>query len=102
MGGGIAESRGGRSESSTDSLRLENNPRIQGIAYVRLNNLRAAQTAYEAALASGFQRDEELVKLFRLLFQLAATNQQAAKAVEFGEKAYGAGALNSNDLLIMS
>jgi hypothetical protein len=75
---------------------------FRGISYVRLNKLKAAQTAYEAALATGFYRDEELVKIFRLLFQLAATNQQAAKAMEYGEKAYGAGGLNSNDLLIMS
>ena len=75
---------------------------FRGISYVRMNKLKAAQTAYEAALATGFYRDQELVRLFRLLFQLAATNQQAAKAVEFGEKAYDGGALNSNDLLIMS
>jgi len=75
---------------------------FKGISYVRLNKSKAAQTAYEAALASGFYRDQELVKLFRVLFQLAATNGQAAKAMEYGEKAYGAGALNSNDLLIMS
>jgi hypothetical protein len=75
---------------------------FRGISYVRLNNSRAAQKAYEAALATGAYKEEELVKIFRLLFQLAATNQQPAKAIEYGEKAHDIGALKSNDLLIMS
>jgi tetratricopeptide (TPR) repeat protein len=74
----------------------------KGIVYVRLNNLKAAQTAYEAALATGAFKAEELVKVFRLLFQLAATNKQDAKAIEYGERAAAAGAANVNDQLIMS
>jgi tetratricopeptide (TPR) repeat protein len=75
---------------------------FRGISYVRLNNLKAAQNAYEAALSTGVYKEEELVKIFRLLFQLAAANQQPAKAIEYGEKAYDIGALNSSDFLIMS
>jgi tetratricopeptide (TPR) repeat protein len=75
---------------------------FRGISYVRLNNLKAAQRAYEAALSTGVYREEELVKIFRLLFQLAATNRQYARAIEYGEKANDIGALRSNDLLIMS
>ncbi len=75
---------------------------FQGFAYVRLNNLKAAQAAYEAALATGAFKAEELVRVFRLLFQLAATNKQNAKAIEYGERAVAAGAANENDLLIMS
>jgi hypothetical protein len=75
---------------------------FKGISYVRLNYLGAAQRAYEAALSTGAYKEEELVRLFRLLFQLAATNQQPAKAIEYGEKAYDVGALKSNDFLIMS
>jgi len=74
----------------------------RGIAYVRLNNLKAAQTAYEASLATGAYKAEELAKLFRLLFELAASNKQDAKAIEYGERAAAAGAANENDLLIMS
>jgi len=73
-----------------------------GIAYVRLNNLKAAQTAYEASLATGAYRAEELVKVFRLLFELATANKQDAKAIEYGERAATAGAATENDLLIMS
>jgi tetratricopeptide (TPR) repeat protein len=75
---------------------------FKGICYVRLNNLKAAQTAYEAALATGGYSAEELPKTYRLLFQLAATNQQAAKAIEYGKQAAEAGSANDNDLLIMS
>ena len=74
----------------------------QGIAYVRLNNLKAAQAAYEAALATGAFKAEDLVKVFRLLFQLAAANKQDVKAIEYGERAAAAGAATENDLLIMS
>jgi predicted negative regulator of RcsB-dependent stress response len=75
---------------------------FRGISYVRLNNLKAAQTAYEASLATGAYKAEELGKMFRLLFQLAATNKQDAKAIEYGERAAAAGAATENDLLIMS
>jgi tetratricopeptide (TPR) repeat protein len=42
------------------------------------------------------------VGIFRVLFQLAATNQQSSKAIDYGEKAYAIGALKPNDLVIMS
>jgi len=85
--------------SAYDTKTIED---FRGFSYVRLNNLKAAQKAYEAALSTGAYKEEELVILFRALFQLAATNQQPAKAIEYGEKAYDVGALKSNDLLIMS
>jgi tetratricopeptide (TPR) repeat protein len=75
---------------------------FKGICYVRLNNLKSAQTAYEAALATGGYTADELPKTYRLLFQLAATNQQATKAIEYGKQAAEAGSANDNDLLIMS
>jgi tetratricopeptide (TPR) repeat protein len=75
---------------------------FKGICYVRLNNLKSAQTAYEAALATGGYSADELPKTYRLLFQLAATNQSVTKAIEYGKQASEAGAANDNDLLIMS
>ena len=72
-----------------------------GIAYVRLNDFKSAQKAYETALATGAYRAEELVRIFRLLFQLAAFNKDA-KAIEYGVQAAAAGAATENDLLIMS
>jgi tetratricopeptide (TPR) repeat protein len=75
---------------------------FKGICYVRLNNLKSAQSAYEAALATGGYTADELPKTYRLLFQLAATNQQSTKAIEYGKQAADAGAANDNDLLIMA
>ncbi len=75
---------------------------FKGICYVRLNNLKAAQTSYEAALATGGYPADELPKTYRLLFQLAATNQQGSKAIEYGKQASDAGAATADDLLIMS
>jgi hypothetical protein len=71
-------------------------------AYVRLNNFKAAQAASEAVLATGALRDEELAKLFRALFQLAASNNQGTKAIEYGKQSFDAGVMQTNDLLIMS
>jgi len=75
---------------------------FKGICYVRLNNLKSAQQAYEAALATGGYAADELPKTYRLLFQLAATNKADAKAIEYGKQAADAGAANDNDLLIMA
>jgi hypothetical protein len=75
---------------------------FKGICYVRLNNLKAAQTAYEQALATGGYSADELPKTYRLLFQLAATNKADAKAIEYGKQAADSGAATDDDLLIMS
>ncbi len=69
---------------------------------MRLNNLKAAQTAYEQAVATGGYSPEELPKTYRLLFQLAATNKSDAKAIEYGKQAADAGSATDDDLLIMS
>jgi tetratricopeptide (TPR) repeat protein len=75
---------------------------FKGYSSISLDKFKATQTAYEAGLASGLYKEEELVRVFRALFQLAAALQQPAKAIEYGEKANDLGALKSNDLLIMS
>jgi len=75
---------------------------VQGYSNISLDKFKAKQAAYEAALSRGVYKEEELVRVFRALFQLAAVNQQSAKAIEYGEKANELGALKPNDLLIMS
>jgi hypothetical protein len=75
---------------------------FKGICYVRLNNLKAAQQSYEAALATGGYAADELPKIYRLLFQLAATNKQDAKAIEYGKQASESGSATDEDLLIMA
>jgi hypothetical protein len=82
-----------------DKLKIDE---FKANCYVRLNNLKAAQTSYEAMLATGALPPEELPKHYRALFQLAASNQQGTKAIEYGKQAFEAGALQTNDLLIMS
>jgi tetratricopeptide (TPR) repeat protein len=75
---------------------------FKGYAYVKLNNLKAAETAYEAALAAGGLSAEDTAKTNRMLFQLAAKNQQNAKAIEYGKTATESSAATPNDFLIMS
>jgi hypothetical protein len=75
---------------------------VQGYSSISLDKFKATQSAYEAALSRGAYKEEELVRVFRALFQLAVVLQQPAKAIEYGEKANDLGALKSNDLVIMS
>ena len=75
---------------------------FKGICYVRLNNLKSAQAAYEQALATGGYSADELPKTYRLLFQLAATNKSDAKAIEYGKQAADSGSATDEDLLIMA
>src|ERR1700731_3499721 len=82
-----------------DKLKIDE---FKANCYVRLNNLKAAQTSYEAMLATGALPPEELPKHYRALFQLAASNQQGTKAIEYGKQAFEAGSMQTNDLLIMS
>ncbi|HEY2781233.1 MAG TPA: hypothetical protein VGI90_10680 [Steroidobacteraceae bacterium] len=83
---------------------LESKPvqEFKGNSNINLDKYRSMQSAYEAALSKGAYKGEELVRVFRLLFQLAASLHQNTKAVEYGQKANDLGALKSNDLLIMS
>jgi len=91
-----------RSKSPLTNYDVKSIEEFTGITNVRLHNLTAAQTAYEAALATGAYKTEELAKIFRLLFQLAAVNKQDAKAIGYGERAADAGSASENDLMIMS
>jgi tetratricopeptide (TPR) repeat protein len=91
-----------RSKSALTNNDLKTIEEFTGVANIRLNNLKAAQSAYEAALATGAYKAEELAKVFRLLFQLAATNKQDAKAIEYGTQVAKSGAATDNDLVIMS
>src|ERR1700731_1590718 len=56
---------------------------FKGYSSVNLDKFRATQSAYETALSRGAYKEEELVRVFRALFQLAAALQQPAKAIEY-------------------
>jgi hypothetical protein len=75
---------------------------FKGFAYVKLNNLKAAEQAYEAALATGAYTPEDAAKTTRMLFRLSAGNQQYAKAAEYGKQVAESGAATADDLAILS
>jgi hypothetical protein len=75
---------------------------FKGFVNVKLNNMKAAQAAYEAAIATGGYTAEEAGKTYRMLFRLAAGNQNYPKAIEFGKQAVDAGVTNNDDLVVMA
>jgi tetratricopeptide (TPR) repeat protein len=75
---------------------------FKGFAYVKLNNLKAAEQAYEAALATGAYTPEDAAKTTRMLFRLSAGNQQYAKAAEYGKQVAESAAATPDDLAILS
>jgi hypothetical protein len=75
---------------------------FRGFAYVRLNNLKSAQQNYEAAIATGGYTPEEAAKTTRMLFRISASNQQYAKAIEYGKQVAEAGTATTDDLGAMS
>ena len=52
---------------------------FKGFAYIKQNNLKAAESAYEQAVATGGYTPEELARTNKMLFQLAASNRSARK-----------------------
>jgi hypothetical protein len=75
---------------------------FKGFAYVKLNNLKEAEKAYEQALATGAYGAEDAAKTTRMLFRLAAGNQQYAKAAEYGKQVAESGSATPDDLGILS
>jgi hypothetical protein len=75
---------------------------FKGFANVKLNNMKAAEQSYEAALATGAYSPEDSAKTTRMLFRLSAGNQQYAKAAEYGKQISETGAATADDLGIMS
>src|SRR6266850_480340 len=75
---------------------------FKGFAYVKLNNLKAAEQAYEVALSTGAYTPEDAAKTTRMLFRLSAGNQQYAKAAEYGKQVAESGSATADDLGILS
>jgi tetratricopeptide (TPR) repeat protein len=75
---------------------------FKGFAYVRLNNLRAAQDTYETALATGAYTPEETQKTNQMVLRLAAGNQDYATAVAYGEHLAAAGSATAGDLTVLA
>jgi hypothetical protein len=75
---------------------------FKAYAYVKLKNLKDAQSAYEEELATGAATVQETAYLFRMLFRLSAGNQEYAKAAEYGKRVVDSGAATADDLAILS
>jgi hypothetical protein len=71
-------------------------------ADIKLQHYKEAESDLEAALATGQYSPEEAAKNNKVLFQLAAQNQQYAKAVEVGKQLTDQGQFSPNDLTIMA
>jgi tetratricopeptide (TPR) repeat protein len=75
---------------------------FKAFVYIKMNNMKGAQQAIEAAMATGEYTPEEAAQKTKALFRIAASSQQNAKAIEYG-KSFADGPQGSvEDLTIMS
>jgi tetratricopeptide (TPR) repeat protein len=74
----------------------------KGFAYIKLSKYKEAEAAYEQAMATGLYTAEDSAKTTKMLFQLAAQNQQFQKALEYGKSATEQPSATPNDFLIMA
>jgi hypothetical protein len=75
---------------------------FKGFAEFRLSKYKEAEADYEAALASGEYTPDEAAKTTKLLFRVAAQNQQYAKAIEYGKQVADTPTATPDDLSIMA
>ena len=75
---------------------------FKAFAYIKLNNLKAAQQSYEAAIATGAYSSEDLAKTTRILFKVTASTQQNVKAIEYGKQVAESGTATVDDLGILA
>jgi hypothetical protein len=75
---------------------------FKGFVYSKMNNLKAAQQAIEAAMATGEYTPEEATQKTKALFRISAGSQQNAKAIEYGKSFADGPAGSADDLTIMS
>jgi outer membrane protein assembly factor BamD (BamD/ComL family) len=73
-----------------------------GFANVKLGNLKAAQAAFEKALATGAASAEDKTSITRTLFGIAASSNQYQKTIDYGKEMSDAGTATPNDLAIIA
>jgi hypothetical protein len=79
--------------------------KIEGFRFyadVKLQHFKEAQADLEAEIASGQESPEDTAKNNKILFQLAAQNQNYPKAIEVGKQLADQGQLSPNDLTILA
>jgi len=65
---------------------------LKAFAYVKLNNMKGAEQAWEAALATGAASPEDTLRFTRAVFQLSYNAKEYPKAIEYGRKLADLGA----------
>jgi hypothetical protein len=75
---------------------------FKGFAYVRLNNFKAAQGAYEKVAASSAAPPEDVAQANKILFQIAASTSQYQKAIDYGKQLIDAGTAPADTLVIVA
>jgi hypothetical protein len=71
-------------------------------AEIKLQHYKEAQADLESALATGQYSAEETAKNTKVLFQLAAQNQNYPKAIEVGKQLADQGQLSPNELTLVA
>jgi tetratricopeptide (TPR) repeat protein len=75
---------------------------FKAYAYIKLNNYKAAEDAWEKAMDSGGYTPAEKAETTERLFKLATQNQQFAKALEYGKTVTDSGNAKPDDYVIMT
>jgi hypothetical protein len=75
---------------------------LKAFAYIKLNNYKAAQQAYEDAIATGAATPEEVGRYTRAVFQISYTDKEYAKAIEYGKKLVDSDAANADTYAIVT
>jgi hypothetical protein len=75
---------------------------LKAFAYIKLNNYKAAQQAYEDAIATGAATPEEVGRYTRAVFQIAYTDKEYAKSIEYGKKLVDTDAANADTYAIVT
>lgn len=75
---------------------------LKAFAYIKTNNLKAAQKAYEEALATGAASAEESGRYTRAVFQIAYNNQEYPKAIEYGKKMVDGDTANADTYAVVT
>jgi tetratricopeptide (TPR) repeat protein len=73
-----------------------------GFANIKLNNLKAAQAAFEKSIATGAASTEDKNSMTHTLFTIAATTSQYQKTIDYGKEMTDAGTATPNDVAIMA
>jgi hypothetical protein len=75
---------------------------LKAFAYIKLNNYKAAQQAYEDAIATGAATPEEVGRYTRAVFQISYSDKEYAKAIEYGKKLVDTDAANADTYAIVT